>query len=64
MISTYTSNSKIMEDSYYNDSGNCKSIIYLNHQLVKNNQILETEKLIPKELYSLFIVLKNELPSS
>ena len=53
-----------MEDSYYNDSGNCKSIIYLNHQLVKNNQILETEKLIPKELYSLFIVLKNELPSS
>lgn len=50
MISTHTSNSEIMEDSYYNDSGNCKSIIYLNHQLVKNNQILETEKLIPKEL--------------
>ena len=64
MVSTQTSNSKIMEDSYYNDSGNSKSIIYLNHQLVKNNQILETEKLIPKGLYSLFIVLKNELPSS
>ena len=39
-------------------------ILYLNHHLIKNNQILATEKLIPKELYSLSIVLKNELPTS
>ena len=39
-----------------NDKGNCKNI-YLNHHLIKNNQILAIEKLIPKELYS--IVLKN-----
>ena len=47
-----------------NDKGNCKNIIYLNHHLIKNNQILAIEKLIPKELYSLSIVLKNELPTS
>ena len=47
-----------------NDKGDCKNIIYLNHHLIKNNQILATEKLIPKELYSLSIVLKNELPMS
>ena len=35
-----------------NDKGNCK-----NNHLIKNNQILAIEKLIPKELYS--IVLKN-----
>ena len=29
-----------------------------------NNQILAIEKLIPKELYSLSIALKNELPTS
>ena len=44
--------------------GNCKNIVYLNHHLIKNNQILTTEKFIPKELYSLSIVLKNELPTS
>ena len=44
--------------------GNCKNIIYLNHHLIKNNQILPIEKLIPKELYSLSIVLKNELPTA
>ena len=32
--------------------------------LIKNNQILVIEKLIPKELYSLSIALKNELPKS
>ena len=47
-----------------NDKGNCKNIIYLNHHLIKNNQILAIEKLIPKELYSLSIVLKNQLPTS
>ena len=35
----------------------------LNHQ-IKNNQNLTIEKLIPKELYSLSIVLKNKLPMS
>ena len=47
-----------------NDQGNCKNIIYLNHHLIKNNQILAIEKFIPKELSSLFIVIKNELPTS
>ena len=47
-----------------NDKRNCKNIIYLNHHLIKNNQLFAIEKLIPKELYSLSIVLKNELPTS
>ena len=47
-----------------NDKGNCENIIYLNHHLVKNNQILAIEKLIPKELYYLCIVPKTELPMS
>ena len=47
-----------------NDKENRKNIIYLNHNLIKNNQILAIEKLIPKELYLLSIVLKNELPTS
>ena len=62
MGSTNTCHSKTME--ILNDKGNCKNIIYLNHHLIKNNQILAIEKLIPKELYSLSIVLKNELPTS
>ena len=37
--------------------------MYLNHQ-IKNNQILAIDKLIPKELFSLSIFLKNELPIS
>ena len=45
-----------------NDKGNCKNMIDLNHHLIMNNQILATKKLIPKELYSLSIALKNELP--
>ena len=36
----------------------------MNHHLIKNNQILAIDKLIPKELYSLSIFLKNELPTS
>ena len=47
-----------------NNKGNCKNIIYLNNHLIKNNQILAIEKLIPKELYSLSTVLKNEPPMS
>ena len=47
-----------------NDKGNCKNITYLNHHLIKISQILLTEKLISKELYSLSIVLKNEFPRS
>ena len=46
------------------DRGNCKNIIYLNHHLIKNNQIFAIDKLIPKELYSLSIFLKNELHTS
>ena len=33
-----------------NDKGNCQNIVYLNHHLIKNNEILLIEKLIPKEL--------------
>ena len=47
-----------------NDKGNCKNIIYFNHHLIKNNQILAIDKLIPKELYSLSVFLKNELPTA
>ena len=36
----------------------------MKHHLIKNNQILAIEKLVPKELYSLSLVLKNELPMS
>ena len=36
----------------------------MNHHLIKNSKILAIEKLIPKELYSSSIVLKNELPAS
>ena len=36
----------------------------MTHHLIKNSQVLAIEKLIPKELYSLSIVLKNELPTS
>ena len=39
-------------------------LMELSHQLIKNNQILAPEKLIPKELYSLSIFLKTEIPSS
>ena len=46
-----------------NDKVNCKNI-YLDHHLIENNQILAIEKLTPKELYSLSIFLKNEIPKS
>ena len=44
-----------------NDNGNCQNLEYLGHQ---NNQILSLEKLIPKELYSLLMFLKIEIPTS
>ena len=47
-----------------NDNGNCQNLEYLSHHLIKNNQILALEKLIPKELYSLSIFLKTEIPTS
>ena len=47
-----------------NDKGNCKNIIYLKYHLIKSNQILAIDKLIPKELYSLSIFLKNEIPKN
>ena len=47
-----------------NNKGNRQNIIYLNHHLIRNKQILAIKKLIPKELYSFSIVLKNELPTS
>ena len=47
-----------------NDKGNCNNIIYLNHHLIKDNKILAIEKLIPKELYSLSITLRNEFLKS
>ena len=49
---------KLWKLAALNDQGNCKNI-YLNHHLVENNQGME--KVIPKELYSLSLVLKNEL---
>ena len=52
-----------MEISFLNDEGNCKNIL-LKHHLLKNYQILAIENLIPEELYSLYIVLKNQLPTS
>ena len=47
-----------------NDNRNCQNPEYLRHHLIKNNQILALEKLIPKELYSLSIFLKTEIPTS
>ena len=65
MVSTNTCNSKNMKIiTINNDKGNCKNFIYLGHHLIKNSQILAIEKLVTKELYSLSIVLKNEIPTS
>ena len=56
MVPTNTYNSKAMEEiSALNDKGNYNNIC-LNHNLIKNSQILAIEKLIPKELYSLYLL--------
>ena len=46
------------------DQGSCRNLLYLNHHLMKNNQIYSIEKLKANELYSLFISLRNTVPSS
>ena len=61
MIHTKPSSWKL---TLLNDNGNCQNLEYLSHHLIKNNQILALEKLIPKELYSLSIFLKTETPTS
>ena len=45
------------------DQGNCRNLLYLNHQLIKNNQIYSIEKL-KAELYSLSISLRNTGPTT
>ena len=47
-----------------NGNGNHQNLKYLSHHLIKNNQILALEKLVPEELYSLSIFLKTETPTS
>ena len=46
------------------DQGNCRNLLYLNHHLIKNNQIYSIEKLKANELYSLSISLRNTVPTS
>ena len=46
------------------DQGNCRNLLYLNHHLIKNNQIYSIEKLKVNELYSLSISLRNAVPTS
>ena len=46
------------------DQGNCRNLLYLNHHLIKNNQIYSIEKLIANELYSFSISLRNTVPTS
>ena len=46
------------------DQGNRRNLLYLNHHLIKNNQIYSIEKLKPNELYSLSISLRNTVPTS
>ena len=45
-----------------NDKGNCKNILYLNHHLIKTNQILAIGKL--KKTIPFIYFLKDELPTS
>ena len=47
-----------------NDNGNFQNLEFLSHHLIEKNQILVLEKLISKELYSLSIFLKTEIPAS
>ena len=41
------------------DQGNCRNLLYLNHHLIKNNQIYSIQKLKANELYSLSLSLRN-----
>ena len=44
--------------AWLNGSGNIQNIIYLNHRVIKNNQILTIEKYIPKE--TIFLIYCSE----
>ena len=46
------------------DQGNCRNLLYLNHDLIKNNQTYSIEKLKANELYSISILLRNAVPVS
>lgn len=48
-------------EEFKNDDGNCPNLIYLNHRLIKNNQIQSVEKLNTKELFCLSVLLKNHV---
>ena len=55
---------KAWKESIVNDKGDCRNLLYLNHHLIKGNSILALEKLIPAELYSLSITVRNTIPTS
>ena len=46
------------------DQGNFRNLLYLNHHLIKNNQIYFIEKLKANELYFLSVSLRNTVPTS
>ena len=46
------------------DQGYCQNPLFLNCHLIKNNQIYSIEKFKANELYSLFISLRNTVPTS
>ena len=45
------------------DNENCKNLLFLNHHLIKTNEIHDAEKLNAKELYSFSIFFKNTKPT-
>ena len=47
-----------------NDNKNFQNLEFLSHHLIEKNQILVLEKRISKELYSLSVFLKTEIPTS
>lgn len=49
---------EIMEE-FKNDDGNCPNLIYLNHRLIKNNQIQSVEKLNLKNFFVFCVYLAN-----
>ena len=46
------------------NNGNCKSLLLLNHHLIKNNQLHDVEKLNAQELCSFPILFTNTKPNS
>ena len=55
MDSTSTCNTKLLEKDTQNLT-NSQNLSYLNHQLIKSNQIHSVEKLSAKELYFIFFL--------